>query len=184
MFGYGSLMWRPDFPHERKVAGYIVDYCRRFWQGSTDHRGTPEAPGRVVTLVPEPGAQCWGVVYRVRRGAEASVLAQLDHREKGGYEQMWAAVRLAAPANGERVRALTYIARDDNAEYLGPATPRTIAMQIRESRGPSGDNLEYLLELAESLKALGIHDQHVNEIEQCLKGAGSAPRSSLDRGRI
>lgn len=46
----------PGFPFKRRVEGYITGYHRVFWQGSTDHRGTPEAPGRTVTLHPEPGA--------------------------------------------------------------------------------------------------------------------------------
>lgn len=52
IIGYGSLIFKPPPYYSFKVTGYIEGYIRRFWQSSSDHRGTPESPGRVVTLIP------------------------------------------------------------------------------------------------------------------------------------
>ncbi|BFZ54317.1 hypothetical protein PYCC9005_001351 [Savitreella phatthalungensis] len=55
IFGYGSLIWKPiPFGVVDRIPCYVDTHVRRFWQLSEDHRGTPAAPGRVVTLLPTP----------------------------------------------------------------------------------------------------------------------------------
>jgi cation transport protein ChaC len=57
VIGYGLLIFKPPPHYAFRVTGYLKGYIRRFWQSSSDHRGTPEAPGRVVTLVPRHDLQ-------------------------------------------------------------------------------------------------------------------------------
>ena len=162
LFGYGSLIYLVDFPYLDSRPASIRGWSRRFWQGSHDHRGTEENPGRVVTLIEEPGAVCGGVAYLV----EAPVFRQLDHREKNGYLRVEAEMTFA---DGSNATGLTYIATPDNEAWLGQASEYEIARHISAAAGPSGPNDEYLLELARSLRELGQHDAHVFTIETHLR---------------
>lgn len=173
IFGYGSLIWRPAFRFEQRSPAYIVGWTRRFWQGSTDHRGVPGAPGRVVTLIPEPGARCWGMAYRVSDADLDEVLRALDHREQGGYGRhdvpMCLAGPTAPPAESAPRTALMYVATPDNPSYLGAAPLAEIAAQVLAARGPSGSNVEYVLRLADALAAMGAEDEHVAELARLVK---------------
>jgi cation transport protein ChaC len=168
VFGYGSLIWRPGFPFESRHPAFVEGFVRRLWQGSPDHRGTPERLGRVATLVRSPGGRCGGVVYRLPdRDAEA-ILRALDHREQGGYERVSVEATLTGAAPPGAVHAITWIATPDNPHHLGPASLADVVAQIRTSVGPSGSNLEYVIELDEALRALGLFDAHVAEIAAAL----------------
>lgn len=168
LFGYGSLIWKADFPYLERRPAHIYGWVRRFWQGSHDHRGTPESPGRVATLVREPGAICHGMAYRIT----PETLGPLDVREKNGYLRVVTELHFD-DANGDASQAsqdhkasesaegLVYLATEDNAAFLGDAPHEAIARQIAEARGASGPNRDYLLNLAASLEQLGHHDEHI-----------------------
>lgn len=198
IFGYGSLVWRPEFPHLRACPAFIRGYVRRFWQGSTDHRGRPGRPGRVVTLLSEDHEAlarngsplteaCWGTAYEIPSSDPENVLGALDHRERGGYERVEVEITLASRSagrvgerGGESVRTLgvVYIAGPENVNYLGAAPIREIAMQVANASGPSGANPEYVFELARSLREMGVTDDHVFEVESevCRVLAEKAPK--------
>lgn len=168
VFAYGSLLFRPDFAHESAPRVAHVDgYARRFAQGSPDHRGTPERPGRVVTLVRDPGGRCEGALYEVREENRDSVLAYLDHRERGGYER--AVVRATLREGAERYEAVTWIAGPENPHWLGDADDvERVAAHAHECEGPSGRNADYVRKLDAVLRELRVHDAHVRAVADAL----------------
>ena len=173
LFGYGSLIYKADFPYLQRRPASIANWTRRFWQGSHDHRGTPEAPGRVVTIIEEAGAICHGMAYLVT----PEVFAHLDHREKNGYLRLATTITFDDGGGGgsdDSAVGLVYIATPDNTAFLGEASEQEIARHIARSTGPSGPNSDYLNHLAHALRELGRHDQHVFEIERHLAALNPA----------
>lgn len=161
LFGYGSLIYKADFDWLERRAAQIRNWSRRFWQGSHDHRGTPQAPGRVVTLVPDKGAVCAGMAYLIT----PTVFSHLDHREKNGYLRHATTIEFADEAH---VEGLVYIASPTNIAFLGGATDAQIAQQIAVATGSSGPNRDYLIDLADALRGMGHFDSHVFAIEERL----------------
>ena len=76
VFGYGSLIWKPGFPHDGTHPALLRGFHRRFCLWSRLYRGTPEAPGLVLGL--DRGGACRGLAFRVP-GVEAPEV--LDYRQ-------------------------------------------------------------------------------------------------------
>ena len=182
IFGYGSLCWRPDGMLEKcnSFPGLVRGWARLFAQKSMDHRGTPDFPGLVVTLaevemlkglpgfdqvrIPE---DTLGRAYVVPDADADRLLADLDFREKGGYTRKVVSVeRLDGTGS---VRALLYSGTVDNPNFwwgedgLGLDMERAASI-ISRATGPSGPNLEYLVQISAFLREQGHHDPHVEEL--------------------
>ncbi|CAG4955288.1 unnamed protein product [Parnassius apollo] len=172
VFGYGSLVWKVDFSYESKIIGYIKGYLRRFYQHSIDHRGIPEKPGRVVTLIPseDPNSTVWGVAYKIRSEDIEDVTNHLDFREKNGYSKK--TVTFHPKDKGLESFDLTlYIATTENESYAGPASIEAIAKQVINCHGPSGSNKEYVYNLARAMREIapGVDDDHLFSLEAAIR---------------
>ena len=154
-----------------------------FAQRSTDHRGTPEAPGLVATIVENavlqdlPGAHAndrtLGRAFIVPDDQSKEVLAELDFREKGGYTRQ--VVDVEKLADGSSVKALLYSGTTDNPNFWWGDDGRGLDLDaaaaiIATAVGPSGPNVEYLQNLAQWLEEAGQVDDHVASLKSRIEG--------------
>lgn len=67
---------------------------------------------------------------------------------------------------------MVYIGLPENPQFLGPQDPEVLARHILKSRGPSGENKEYLFNLEEALLGLSEEsgDWHISDlVERCKR---------------
>ncbi|KAI7820211.1 ChaC-like protein [Kickxella alabastrina] len=166
VFGYGSIIYRVDFPVEEQVFGYIKGRKRAFLQESHDHRGTDENPGRVCTLIPAcewniifskdtvaDDVACWGMAYKVKSGMERAVKEHLDFREKDGYTIDFVDV-FGSDSDTVPVlsQVMVYVGVSSNPSFAGASSIEDTAWVIARAEGPSGTNREYLFKLCNALR--------------------------------
>ncbi len=162
IFGYASLLWRPEFDATEHRDAYVRGWHRAFHMASRINRGTPEQPGLVFALL--PGGSCHGAVYRVQRAQAGTVLEQLWHREMptGVYDPRW--LQCKTPSGD--VQALAFTLSRKSPQHTGSIDDARMVHILRSARGRYGTTLDYLLRTAQALRERGVKDR---EIERLVK---------------
>ena len=163
VFGYGSLIWRPEFEFDRKVRGLVYGYHRSLCLWSRIYRGTPESPGLVLGL--EPGGSVHGVAFRLPPSSAHAHLRALWKRElfTGSYLPRWLDVRPSADAH-DRIRAIAFVMDRRAPGYAGELDRTTLLETVCTASGQNGSCADYLLSTVESLAAHQIHDRHLAKL--------------------
>jgi glutathione-specific gamma-glutamylcyclotransferase len=161
VFGYGSLMWRPEFPYVERQPAMLHGRRRAFCIYSVHHRGTYERPGLVLGLA--PGGAVRGTAYRVDADEWPEVYAYLREREQPTetYVEAQVAVRLA---DGRRTPALTFLSDRGHSQWAGVLDLDTQARLIARSTGLSGPNIDYLRDLVRHLREEGARDRGMERL--------------------
>ena len=165
VFGYGSLMWRPDFPYLEVRPATLVGAHRALCVYSWVHRGTREQPGLVLGL--DRGGSCRGLAFRVAEADAARVIGMLRAREQvtAVYRERTRPVRLKG---GETISALTYLVDRRHPQYAGTLDLEAQLAMVAGAQGRSGVNREYVLNTAAHLKELGIRDEGLEWLAERL----------------
>ncbi|PYH92717.1 cation transporter ChaC [Aspergillus ellipticus CBS 707.79] len=193
VFGYGSLIWKPPPHYDQRVPGYINGYVRR-----TDHRGTPENPGRVLTVIDREfwetlddplahhetssTATVWGAAYHIPASHANEVRHYLDVREIDGYTDHYTPFHPVLTSKGSDatdtpstpITCMVYIGQPSNPQFLRDPALRdqqAVAEVISRGEGQSGKNAEYLFMLEKALEGLGFGnaEMHVTDLVRRVK---------------
>ena len=173
VFGYASLIWRPEFGFSERHAARVGGWHRALAMWSRVNRGTPEQPGLVFALL--PGGSCQGVAYRVpRRDAEA-VFDQLWAREmpSGVYDPRW--LPCATPHG--RVPALAFTLSRRSPAYTGELAPAQYRHIFSHARGRYGSTLDYTRQTHDSLRAHGVIDRRLAALLRHAEDSPPCPSS-------
>ncbi len=167
VFGYGSLIWNPEFEFDRADLARAHGYHRSFCILSTRYRGTPQQPGLVLGL--DRGGSCVGMAYRLPPATRERAIARLFEREipdPGARVYLPRVIEIRLH-DASRVQALTFLA--DRAQ---PSYQRLDDAQIVERlsgcHGQRGANRDYALSTLKALQAHGVHDVALTRLAALL----------------
>jgi cation transport protein ChaC len=165
VFGYGSLMWDPGFPHVECRPARLEGYHRAFCIYSYRYRGTEARPGLVLGL--KPGGTCLGRAFRVAARDTHDVLAYLEDREMTSY--VYRQMRLPVAIGGRSEHATTYVADDSHPQYACGLSPEDTARLILRGAGERGPNIDYLENTLAHLEEMGVEEPALFELRAIVR---------------
>jgi len=161
VFGYGSLMWRPDLPLVESAPARIFGYHRALCLLSINYRGTQARPGLVCGL--KRGGACRGMALRVAEKDAPAALGALWKREMvtNAYRPTWLSGHLV---DGRRQKLLAFVSDPAHDQYAGGLDDDAVVRLVLQGRGQVGHCLEYLENTLDHLDEMGIHDRNLARI--------------------
>ena len=160
VFGYGSLMWNPDFKLAEKRTGIVIGYHRSLCLKSMVYRGTPDYHGLVFGL--DKGDRCQGMIYRIAEENIHSEMEKIWEREMfaGTYIPTWVNVNTK---QGD-ISAVTFVINHDHDHYIPSLELEEIAERVVRAEGTCGSCRDYVQNTVKSLHLLGLRDPALEQL--------------------
>jgi cation transport protein ChaC len=165
VYGYGSLIWRPDFEFAEQRQALLRGYHRALCLWSRINRGTPEQPGLVFGL--DVGGSCRGMAFRIPAESVPKVFDALWLREmpSGAYIPRWLRCRTS---QGD-IRALVFTMNRKTDAYVPRMPDEQLRQVVYSAQGTNGPCIEYVMETASALQRSKILDKRLQSVVQLLQ---------------
>ncbi|MGO3131208.1 MAG: gamma-glutamylcyclotransferase [Alcaligenes sp.] len=165
VYGYGSLIWRPDFEFAEQRQALLRGYHRALCLWSRINRGTPEQPGLVFGL--DVGGSCRGMAFRIPADSVPKVFDALWLREmpSGAYIPRWLRCRTS---QGD-IRALVFTMNRKTDAYVPRMPDEQLRQVVHSAQGTNGPCIEYVMETASALQRSKILDKRLQSVVQLLQ---------------
>ncbi len=160
VFGYGSLIWRPDFEFVECQPAKVHGWHRALKMWSRVNRGTPECPGLVFGML--SGGSCRGMVFRVQPSHARQVMINLWQREMitGVYDPRWL---MCHTPNGP-VRSLAFTLSRSSPNHTGELAAHEYQRIFAQASGRYGSTRDYAEATFVELQKHGIHDRALGRL--------------------
>lgn len=167
LFAYGSLIWKPEVPHEELKRATAQGWHRAFSMRILRYRASLDQHGYMMCL--DPGGQCEGVVLRLPEQGIAGLIEKLLRREvsrRAGLEAVrWIDVETAVGP----LRALTFYAGPAELDSYAANRPLSeVAHGLARACGHWGSGADYLYNTVSHLEQLGIHDEGLWRLQELV----------------
>jgi len=166
VFGYGSLIWKPEFTSVEHRRATAFGWHRSFCMTLTRFRGTREQPGLMMAL--DRGGCCHGVVYRLPDENHADQLGRLVRREISIRRSTNTARWLTVDTDLGKLRALAFTASPEGITYAGKLPAEHVARILARAAGHWGSGASYLFQTITKLEEFGIHDSNLWRLQQLV----------------
>jgi glutathione-specific gamma-glutamylcyclotransferase len=160
VFGYASLVWRPEFEAAEQRLARVHGYHRCLAMWSRVNRGTPARPGLVFSLM--AGGSCTGLALRLPHDQVEAHMPALWAREMPNpvYDPKWLRCHTAQGP----VRALAFTLSHHSPNFTGPLSDQRYRDIFAHSRGRYGSTLDYARQTLDGLRRHGIEDRALERL--------------------
>jgi glutathione-specific gamma-glutamylcyclotransferase len=159
VFGYGSLIWNPEFEVGARRRGRAHGWHRQFCMEMQGWRGTPETPGLMMALI--RGGTCEGVLLEAVGDTPRRIVERMIRREINAEEDVgmlrWARIDTA---DGPVKALLSWAGPRGPGISPNLALPE-VARRLAQACGPRGSCAEYLFQTVAGLEEHGIRDRNL-----------------------